>query len=92
MSGGRELRTLTFTVRFFDTSSGKAFSDADRRRFRRALERLDRDVRHPSLRVHALQGSLTGLWSASASDELRLTFQRLEGGRKRLIECSRHYH
>ena len=56
-----------------------------------ALRLLDSDERHPSLRVHQLQGDLTGLWSASASDVLRLTFVRTAQGRKTMVSCSRHY-
>jgi hypothetical protein len=41
--------------------------------------------------VHQLKGSRAGLWSASASRNLRITFLRLEGGRKLLVECSHHY-
>jgi hypothetical protein len=36
------------------------------------------------------QGDLAGLWSASASDALRLTFVRNPHGRKTLLSCSRH--
>ena len=57
----------------------------------RALRLLDENEKHPSLRVHQLTGILAGTWSASASDELRLLFARLEGGRKVLIRCTRHY-
>jgi mRNA-degrading endonuclease YafQ of YafQ-DinJ toxin-antitoxin module len=57
----------------------------------KALRLLDSDERHPSLRVHQLQGDLAGLWSASASDVLRLTFVRTAQGRKTLVSCSRHY-
>ncbi|MBU6423018.1 MAG: hypothetical protein KGJ98_11785 [Chloroflexota bacterium] len=43
------------------------------------------------LRVHELHGDLAGIWSASASDDLRLLFVRVAGGRKVLLSCSRHY-
>lgn len=43
------------------------------------------------MRVHELGGELEGIWSASASDELRITFVRSEDGRKILLACSRHY-
>ena len=56
----------------------------------KALRLLDDDETHPSLRVHELTGGLMGMWSASASDALRITFAR-EGGRKVLLRCSRHY-
>ncbi len=52
---------------------------------------LDENEKHPSLRVHELRGDLAGTWSASASDELRMLFIRTEGGRKRLLRCTRHY-
>ena len=86
-----EYQTLVFTDEFLDSLLGGSFSRADVRRFIRALRLLDTNERHPSLRVHALKGDLVGLWSASASDELRVTFRRLSNGRKALIECSRHY-
>jgi mRNA-degrading endonuclease YafQ of YafQ-DinJ toxin-antitoxin module len=40
---------------------------------------------------HELRGDLAGVWSASASKELRITFERIPGGRKRLLTCSHHY-
>lgn len=52
---------------------------------------LDEDEGHPSLRVHELGGDMKGIWSASASDELRISFVRLKGGRKLLLRCTRHY-
>ena len=70
---------------------GPDSTERDRRRFVRGLRLLDENERHPSLRVHQLEGELAWTWSASASDELRLTFLRLPGGRKRLLTCSRHY-
>lgn len=52
---------------------------------------LDENEQHPSLRVHELSGDLSGMWSASASDELRIVFVREAEGHKLLIRCSRHY-
>ncbi len=63
----------------------------DQRRVLRALAQLDDNERTQSLRVHPLQGEDAGLWSASASNSLRITFERLDGGRKRIIGCSHHY-
>lgn len=57
----------------------------------KALRLLDENEQHPSLRVHQLSGDLTGMWSASVSDELRLLFVREGEGEKLLIRCSRHY-
>lgn len=84
-------RTLDFTATFLQTFAGKAFSAADRKAFLKALRLLDDNEKHPSLRVHKLEGDREGLWSASASEVLRLTFERLDGGRKRFLTCSRHY-
>ena len=80
-------RSLEFTDTFLETFGSKDFTAAERK----ALRLLDHDERHPSLRVHQLQGDLAGLWSASASDSLRLTFVRTSQGRKTLVSCSRHY-
>lgn len=66
------------------------FGVADQKRFAKALRLLDADERHPSLRVHDLGGDLAGVWSASASDELRIEFVRDAGGKKTLVRCSRH--
>jgi mRNA-degrading endonuclease YafQ of YafQ-DinJ toxin-antitoxin module len=91
MTGGYRYETLQFTETFLEDFAGRHFTAADRQRIRRALRLLDSDERHPSLRVHELQGPLAGVWSASASDELRITFERLGGGKKVLLTCTRHY-
>ena len=83
-------RSLEFTDTFLETFGSKDFTAAERKAIRKALRLLDHEERHPSLRVHQLQGDLAGLWSASASDSLRLTFVRTSQGRKTLVSCSRH--
>jgi mRNA-degrading endonuclease YafQ of YafQ-DinJ toxin-antitoxin module len=83
--------SLDFTDTFLETFGSKDFTAADRKAIRKALRLLDTDERHPSLRVHQLHGDLAGLWSASASAVLRLTFVRLAQGRKTMVSCSRHY-
>ena len=84
-------QSLDFTDTFLETFGSKNFTAAERKAIRKALRLLDSDERHPSLRVHQLQGDLTGLWSASASDVLRLTFVRTAQGRKTMVSCTRHY-
>jgi mRNA-degrading endonuclease YafQ of YafQ-DinJ toxin-antitoxin module len=84
-------RTLEFSPTFVQDLISDNFTARDRRRFARALEVLDENERHPSLRVHQLEGDLAGRWSASASDELRLIFRRLPNGRKQIVACTRHY-
>jgi len=86
----RAFQTLELMRATFLTSLSDLARE-DQRRVIRALEQLDMDERTPSLRVHRLQGSRAGLWSASASRSLRITFLRLEGGHKLLVECSQHY-
>ena len=83
--------SLDFTDTFLETFGSKDLTAADRRAIRKALRLLDRDEKHPSLRVHQLAGDLAGLWSASASDSLRLTFIRTDRGRKTMVSCSGHY-
>lgn len=84
-------RTLEFTDQFLESLLGNEFSRQERRLFLKALRLLDSDERHPSLRVHQFQGELDGVWSASASDALRIMFLRTEAGHKQLLDCSRHY-
>lgn len=91
MAGGDDYGTLDFTETFLETYGGKEFSEKERRLLRKALRLLDQDEKHPSLRVHKLHGDQEGSWTASASDELRMTFERQSGGRKRMLTCSRHY-
>lgn len=83
--------TLDFTDTFLTTFADKDFSASERKAFLKALKLLDADERHPSLRTHQLKGDAQGSWSASASDVLRMTFERLPDGRKRMLTCSRHY-
>jgi mRNA-degrading endonuclease YafQ of YafQ-DinJ toxin-antitoxin module len=83
--------TLAFTETFLQAFGSKSFNAAERRRLLKALALLDAEERHPSLRVHELRGDLAGVWSASASKDLRITFQRLPRGRKLLLTCSHHY-
>lgn len=89
--GGYRYQALDFTAPFLESFAGRDFNAAERRQFIKALRLLDTDERHPSLRVHHLHGEEEGVWSASASDELRMTFPRREGGRKLMLLCSRHY-
>jgi hypothetical protein len=84
-------RTLDIAPSFLEGFSSKDFSLADRRAIRRALTKLDGDEKHPSLRIHQLSRSLSGMWSASASDNLRITFIRGPDGRKTVVGCSKHY-
>ena len=83
--------TLELGPTFIRDLISENFTARDRRRFARALQLLDENERHPSLRVHLLEGDLAGHWSASASDELRLIFRRLPNGRKQVVACTRHY-
>ena len=83
--------TLDFTQTFLETFASKDFTAADRAAMLKALRLLDAGEKHPSLRVHKLTGDQSGSWSTSASGGLRLTFERLPGGRKRLLTCSKHY-
>ncbi len=86
-----EYLSLDFTDTFLETFASKDFRTAERKSFLKALRLLDSNEKHPSLRVHRLEGDREGSWSASASDVLRMTFERLEGGRKRMLTCNRHY-
>ena len=86
-----DYRSLDFTATFLATLATGTFTPSERKRFLKALDLLDSDEQHPSLRVHELKGDRDGSWSAAASDVLRMTFERQPGGRKRMLTCSRHY-
>lgn len=83
--------TLDFTDTFTEDLRASKFSAEERQQVFKALRLLDQNEKHPSLRVHKLEGDREGSWSASASKSLRLTFERLDGGRKRMLTCTRHY-
>jgi plasmid maintenance system killer protein len=91
MSDDESYPSLEFTDRFLTSLYGGRFSASEASRILRALHLLDADERHPSLRVHPLERDRAGEWSASVSDELRITFKRLDGGRKRILSITRHY-
>jgi mRNA-degrading endonuclease YafQ of YafQ-DinJ toxin-antitoxin module len=84
-------RSLDFTDTFLELFASRDFTAADRKAILKALRLLDQNERHPSLRIHELKGDREGSWSASALDVLRITFERVEGGRQRLLTCSKHY-
>jgi len=86
-----DLSTLMFTTEFLRSLLIGNWSEKERKRFDDALALLDVNEKHPSLRIHRLKGDKQGQWSASASLELRITFERLDDGRKRLLLCSRHH-
>lgn len=83
------LENLQLTTEFL--GSFMRLSTTDQGRISRALERLNQNERHPSLNVHQLKGDQAGLWAAYATKSLRITFRRLDGGRKELVEASQHY-
>lgn len=67
---------LDFTTTFLPTYASGDFSAADRARCLSALRPLATDERHPSPWVHELAGELAGVWSALASDMLRMAVER----------------
>ena len=69
----------------------RRFTPAERARVLKALALLASNERHPWLRVHALSGDLTGVWSASVTDNIRVHFVRLSDGRERCVNLSKHY-
>lgn len=84
-----DYETIVFTTEFTDSLT--RLSPADLRRVFAAVRQLDTNERHPSLNVHQLKGQEAGTWTAYASKSLRITFQRLDEGRKRSLEASHHY-
>jgi hypothetical protein len=89
---GYAYQTLNFTDTFLEAlSDSRRFNRTERSLFLKALRLLDSDERHRSLRIHELTSDLAGIWSASASDSLRMTFIRETGRRKTMLTCTHHY-
>lgn len=63
-------------------------------RFREAAiktEKLFRDnPLHSSLRLHALQGKLLGLWSLSVTFDIRIIFKRMKNGDIVFLSIGKH--
>lgn len=85
------LPSLDFTLGFVDDVLNNRFSAAERSAVRKALSLLDENERHPSLRVHKVAGDLEGTWTAYVTRSIRITFERLPDGGKRLLTLTRHY-
>jgi addiction module RelE/StbE family toxin len=45
---------------------------------------------HPSLRLHALHGKLSGIWSISITSNYRIIFERMEYGDILFISIGKH--
>jgi len=64
------------------------------RRFREAAVKAEKQFRqnplHPSLRLHALQGKLLGLWFVSVTFDVRIIFKRMDGGDIVFLSIGRH--
>ncbi len=86
-----DFESLSFSTEFFTSYADRRFTASDRAAILKAMQLLDTNEHHPSLRVHKLGGDLKGTWSASASDSLRLLFERAPDGKKRMKECTKHY-
>ena len=83
------LDSLLFSTGFLGSLRG--LSSSDQGRIFRALARLDENERHPSLNAHPLTGRQAGIWVVYATKSLRITFRRLDDGRKELLSASHHY-
>ena len=67
-----ELRGLIVTDEFLQSYGDKRFTASDKAAVLKALGLLSGNSRHPSLRLHALQGDLRPWWSMSATNSLRV--------------------
>jgi mRNA-degrading endonuclease YafQ of YafQ-DinJ toxin-antitoxin module len=83
--------SLEFTEEFVNDLTRKRWQSAELAAVIKCLRLLDEDDRHPSLRIHALVGDQDGIWTAYVNRSIRLTFERLAGGRRRVLSLSRHY-
>ncbi|HEX9267018.1 MAG TPA: hypothetical protein VF965_05985 [Candidatus Limnocylindria bacterium] len=65
------------TTRF--KRAAKKLAAQDRDRLTKALTLYERDPAHPSLGIKRIQGT-RGIWEGRASDAIRFTFEKIEGG------------
>ena len=59
--------------------AAKRLTEQDRGRLATALLRYEENPSHPSLGVKRLQGT-KDIWEGRASDSIRFTFEKIEGG------------
>ena len=59
--------------------AAKRLTERDRGRLATALLRYEENPSHPSLGVKRLQGT-KDIWEGRASDSIRFTFEKIEGG------------
>lgn len=59
--------------------AAKKLTAEDRDRLDKALLHYEQDPSHPSLGVKRVQGT-KAIWEARASDALRVTFEKIDGG------------
>lgn len=76
-------------AKFFKSGSTAGIQAAHAKRLRLILGRLNaaseaKDMDLPGLRLHALSGSRTGIWSVTVSGDWRVTF-RLEDGDAEIV-------
>jgi len=65
------------TTRF--KRAAKKLTAQDRERLAKALTLYEGDPAHPSLGIKRIQGT-RGIWEGRASDAIRFTFEKIEGG------------
>ena len=59
--------------------AAKKLTAQDRGRLATALLRYEENPSHPSLGVKRIQGT-TAIWQCRASDSVRFTFEKIDGG------------
>ena len=59
--------------------AAKKLTAQDRGRLATALLRYEENPSHPSLGVKRIQGT-TDIWEGRASDSIRFTFEKIDGG------------
>ncbi|MEI7665630.1 MAG: hypothetical protein WCI65_06245 [Synechococcaceae cyanobacterium ELA263] len=75
--------TLVFTERYNRRAARFLHRHSELREpYRKTLLLLEADPRHPSLRLHALRGKLSGLHSVSINLSWRITLELLIDGQR----------
>ena len=82
-----DFKSLDATETFVESYSSPTMSAPDRSLIMQALQGLDRKEHVPAMQVHQLVADPFDAWVASAGRALRITFERLDEGRDRLLTC-----
>ncbi len=82
-------RSSDFSASLWKALAATDVTAKDRAAILKALRRLDKNEQHPPLRIKKRAGDRNRPWSAPATGSLRLSFERLDAGRERMLTVAK---